>query len=85
MKPWSDKNRFHQSPPSKPTIFPQASNYRNLQMFLIDVTLAVHQEQKRRQAGSHIVDDLETRLSSQAEQDETRYTNYMQSIQFDVI
>ena len=54
-------------------------------MFLIDVTLAVHQEQKRRQAGFPIVDDLETRLSFQAEQDETRYTNYMQSIQFDVI
>lgn len=52
MKIWSDNPtigiRFNQDGYSSPTIFPTASKYRDLSLFLEDIHLAVERELTRR-------------------------------------
>lgn len=40
MKPWSDTNRFSQTGYSAPTVFPIASNYMDLSLYVEDLALA---------------------------------------------
>ena len=49
MQSWSDTNRFNQSGYSYPTVFPIASNYEDIYLFLEDTHLAVRREISHRE------------------------------------
>lgn len=45
---WNDHNRYRHTNINKPTIFPSAIHYKNLDNFLHDVRMAIRQEKQHR-------------------------------------
>lgn len=70
---WSDNNRFNQTGYSSATIFPEAKNYSNLKLFLVDIMFAVEREESRREWLEE--ERYEARLEEAIERAEQRAIN----------